>query len=276
MIREAVEEDAKIIVEINIKEWQNTYKDIFPKDFLNNLDKLKEESIVRCQRKINEYIVYEENNKVLGFIRYGINKKGFTNKYGEIYAIYVDSNFQGKGVGSKLLKEALKRLEKDFNYVLVSTLIQNSANEFYIKKGFNLIGKSKFNIESESFDENLYCKSLSETCHKMKLQPEYYNYILNGTKKVELRLNDEKRKNIKIGDKIKFLKEPELHESFMATVINLYKYDSFDELFKHFDISLLADKNMTKEKLICDLEKFYTKEKQRKYGVLGIEISLDK
>ena len=85
-------------------------------------------------------------------------------------------------------------------------------------------------------------------------------------KKIELRLNDVKRKNIKIGDKIKFLKEPELQESFMATVINLYKCDSFDELFKHFDISLLADRNMTKEKLICDLEKFYTKEKQRKYA----------
>lgn len=275
MIRKAVEEDAKIIVEINIKGWQNTYKDIFPRDFLNNLDKLKEENIVRCQKKISEYIVYEENDKILGFVKYGINKKGFTDKYGEIYAIYVDSNYQGRSVGSKLLKETLKRLEKDFDYVLVSTLIQNSANEFYIKEGFTLIGKSKFNIEGESYDENLYCKSLSDLCYQMKLQPEYYNYILNGTKKIELRLNDEKRKNIKIGDKIKFLKEPELQESFMATVINLYKCDSFDELFKHFDISLLADRNMTKEKLICDLEKFYTKEKQRKYGVIGIEISLE-
>ena len=27
--------------------------------------------------------------------------------------------------------------------------------------------------------------------HEMKLQPKYFNYILNGTKRIELRLNDE-------------------------------------------------------------------------------------
>ena len=47
--------------------------------------------------------------------------------------------------------------------------------------------------------------------HEMKLQPEYYNYILNGTKRIEIRLFDEKRQQIKIGDTIKFLKEPELN-----------------------------------------------------------------
>ena len=42
--------------------------------------------------------------------------------------------------------------------------------------------------------------------HEMKLQPKYFDYILNGTKRIEIRLNDEKRKKIKLGDKIKFLK----------------------------------------------------------------------
>ena len=28
--------------------------------------------------------------------------------------------------------------------------------------------------------------------HEMKLQPEYFNYILKGTKRIEIRLNDEK------------------------------------------------------------------------------------
>ena len=45
--------------------------------------------------------------------------------------------------------------------------------------------------------------------HEMKLQPEYYNFILNGTKRIEIRLYDEKRQSIKLGDTIKFLKEPE-------------------------------------------------------------------
>ena len=108
----------------------------------------------------------------------------------------------------------------------------------------------------------------------MKLQPEYYNFILNGTKRIEIRLFDEKRQQIKIGDTIKFLKEPELKESFNARIIGLLRYNSFDDMFKDFDISILSDKSMIKEGLLGVLEQFYTKEKQKRYGVLGIRIEL--
>ena len=108
----------------------------------------------------------------------------------------------------------------------------------------------------------------------MKLQPKYYNFILNGTKRIEIRLYDEKRQQIKIGDTIKFLKEPELNESFNTKVIGLLRYKSFKEMFRDFDISVLSDKSMTKEELIGVLEQFYTKKKKKKYGVLGIRIEL--
>lgn len=65
--------------------------------------------------------------------------------------------------------------------------------------------------------------------HEMKLQPKYYDYILTNTKRIEIRLNDEKRQAIQLGDKIKFLKEPSLDESFEAKVIELLKYNSFED-----------------------------------------------
>ena len=110
--------------------------------------------------------------------------------------------------------------------------------------------------------------------HEMKLQPEYYNFILNGTKRIEIRLFDEKRQQIKIGDTIKFLKEPDFNESFNAKVTGLLRYNSFEDMFKDYDISVLSDESMTKGELISVLEQFYTKEKQEKYGVLGIRIEL--
>lgn len=110
--------------------------------------------------------------------------------------------------------------------------------------------------------------------HEMKLQEKYYNYIQNGTKRIELRLYDDKRKQIKIGDTIIFYKEPELVESFRGKVIDLLIENSFEELFKHYDIDILADKTMTKKELLKDLETFYTTEKQQKYGVLGIIVEL--
>lgn len=110
--------------------------------------------------------------------------------------------------------------------------------------------------------------------HKMKLQPKYYDFMLNGTKRIEIRLFDEKRKRINIGDTITFLKEPDLNELFNTKVIGLLRYSSFEEMFKDFDISILADKSMTKEDLLLILEKFYTKEDKKQYGVLGIRIEL--
>lgn len=110
--------------------------------------------------------------------------------------------------------------------------------------------------------------------HEMKLQSKYFDFILNGTKRIEIRLNDEKRQLIKLGDIIEFKKEPELNESFKAKVVGLLRYESFDAMFKDFDISILADKSMTKEELIKVLGQFYTKEKQIQYGILGIRIDI--
>ena len=110
--------------------------------------------------------------------------------------------------------------------------------------------------------------------HEMKLQQKYYDFIKRGTKRIEIRLFDEKRQQLKIGDTIKFLKEDNQDESFEVKVIGLLRYNSFEDMFKDFDISLLSDKSMTKDELISVLEKFYTKEKQEQYGVLGIRIEL--
>lgn len=112
--------------------------------------------------------------------------------------------------------------------------------------------------------------------HTMKLQPKYYDFIINGTKKIEIRLNDEKRRLIKVGDIIVFQKEPDLNERFNVKVTDLIKYNSFKEMFNDFDISILASKDTTKEELLDTLEKFYPKEKQEEYGVLCIKFELEK
>ena len=108
--------------------------------------------------------------------------------------------------------------------------------------------------------------------HELKLQPRYYEYILNGSKGIEIRLYDEKRQKINIGDTIIFRKEPELNESFKVRVVGLLRYENFEGLFEDFGVDRLADKSMSKSELLEELEKFYTKEKQKEYGVLGIRI----
>ena len=108
--------------------------------------------------------------------------------------------------------------------------------------------------------------------YNMKLNNEPFNLIKNGTKTVELRLNDEKRKLLNIGDKIEFTNITN-GEKLSVDIINLHKYPSFEELYKHFDkISLgYAEDEIADPK---DMEQYYPQDKQEKYGVLGIEIEV--
>ena len=108
--------------------------------------------------------------------------------------------------------------------------------------------------------------------HEMNLQPKYFDFIKDGTKRIELRLFDEKRQQIQLGDTIEFTKSKD--EKFTAEVIGLLRYNSFNDLFEDFDISILADKSMTKQELLDVLSEFYTPEKQAEFGVLGIRLKL--
>ena len=85
--------------------------------------------------------------------------------------------------------------------------------------------------------------------HIMKLKEQYFNYIKYGTKEYEIRLNDEKRKNIKRGDFIEFQKEPFLEEKILIMVDDISHYDNFNELLKNINIEFLADSSITKKQL---------------------------
>lgn len=104
--------------------------------------------------------------------------------------------------------------------------------------------------------------------HSMKVQPRYYEAIKDGIKQIELRLYDEKRKEIKLGDTIEILKE-----RILVKVIGLLHYESFPMLLRDFDSSILAGPTVSKEELLRDLEVYYPKEKQAKFGVLGIRFT---
>ena len=106
--------------------------------------------------------------------------------------------------------------------------------------------------------------------HEMKLNSVPFKKIKNGTKTVELRLNDEKRQLLKIKDLIEFTNRAN-NEKMLVEIENLYHYSSFEELYKNFDKVAIGydEDDIANPK---DMEEYYSPEKQSKYGVLGIEI----
>lgn len=108
--------------------------------------------------------------------------------------------------------------------------------------------------------------------HYMNLAPRPFEFIRSGRKTVEMRLNDERRQAIKVGDEIAFT-HTESGEILFAEVTALYPFDSFDKLYSMFTPEVLG---YAKDEIPSpsDMNKYYTEEQQKKYGVLGIGIKL--
>lgn len=106
--------------------------------------------------------------------------------------------------------------------------------------------------------------------HKMKLNESPFERMKNGTKTVEFRLFDEKRQQIKVGDQIEFSKLPDLQEKLLVDVVELYKEDTFEKLFRKL---YLDEEEITrKTKAMYEI---YSPEKEQKYGILGIKIKIN-
>lgn len=106
--------------------------------------------------------------------------------------------------------------------------------------------------------------------HQMKLNESPFEKIKNGTKTIEFRLYDEKRRQIKIGDKIEFSKMPDLQEKLLVDVIELYNEDTFEKLFRKLE----SDEEEIIQKIKM-MHEIYTPEKEKQYGVLGIKIKIN-
>ena len=109
--------------------------------------------------------------------------------------------------------------------------------------------------------------------YKMRLHNDPFLAIKSNEKCIEMRLNDEKRKNIKKGDKIEFTNTIN-NSVFYVEVVEVYKYPTFEELYKnHNKIDLGYKENETAAPE--DMLLYYSKEDIKKYGVLAISIKPD-
>lgn len=102
-------------------------------NFRKMYDKWVDNSINK--RFAEELLVFEENSQVIGFITYKI-----INDKANIGLIAVNSTFQRKGIGQKLLHYVESKLNKQgIKKLLIPTQDRNSlACSFYAKQGYKI------------------------------------------------------------------------------------------------------------------------------------------
>lgn len=110
--------------------------------------------------------------------------------------------------------------------------------------------------------------------HNMNLHPGPYAMIATGQKTIELRLYDEKRQKIRVGDSILFT-NTETGEQIRTTVAQIHRFGSFAELYQALPLLQCGytPENVDKASP-ADMNSYYSPEQQAQYGVLGIELQL--
>ena len=98
--------------------------------------------------------------------------------------------------------------------------------------------------------------------------------IKSGLKTIEMRLNDEQKSQIKIGDEISFT-DRDTNETVSVIVEEIQHYKDFEELYHHYpkrELGYLSEEIADPN----DMLTYYTIERIKKYGVIAIKIKLKK
>lgn len=111
--------------------------------------------------------------------------------------------------------------------------------------------------------------------HLMSLSDGPFERIKSGKETIEVRLFDKKRKGIRLGDTITFVRRSRRDESIVVEVIGLSRFRSFRDLFSTFDKSKFGyPDSFTLDDQIKSMRKFYSKKREKKLGVLALHIRL--
>lgn len=125
------------------------------------------------------------------------------------------------------------------------------------------------------FRKSINSKPLSKTV-QMKLQETPFEKIGSGQKTVEMRLYDEKRRMLNVGDKIVFSKQGEEDKKIKVKITKINTFKSFEELYKFYTDKKVLGYDEKEKASFKDMEKYYPKEKQKSDGVVAIEFEVIK
>lgn len=110
--------------------------------------------------------------------------------------------------------------------------------------------------------------------YNFKIINKVYDWIINGNKRIELRLYNDKTSKINIGDYLTFSVVNDKEKRIKAQVIGLFRYKNISDLLNDFDIDLIAGKNMNPKKLEEMLIKIYGTIQLSTSEIIGIKFNI--
>ncbi len=159
-VRPACPEDGPAIAQVQAVTWQSTYIGLMPQRAIQErLDRLPTQgeylkSIIKAGQT---FLVAEAGEETVGFAGYGRTRNERFPEDGEIYALYVLPEFQGRGLGRALFEGCAARLkEAGYRSFILNCLAGNtSALEFYAAMGGRVVGMRTDQVPGGEIEEKV-------------------------------------------------------------------------------------------------------------------------
>jgi L-amino acid N-acyltransferase YncA len=157
-IRQARQEDAAKIARIYIESWHDTYPGVLPTSLLNAMT-LKGQTarwlaFIRAQGRETVLVAENARHGIVGMASVGPSRDAGLDFEGEVYTLYVDPAFYGRGTGRALLKAAFSVLRRDgMTSCVIWAHAKNHARFFYEAMGGRLIAERMAKLMGEAVPE---------------------------------------------------------------------------------------------------------------------------
>lgn len=162
-IRRAQPTDGDGIGRVHVETWRTTYAGIVPADYLAELSAQKrgdfwENFILKADPDRFLLVAHSPETGIVGFASGGVPFHPVEGYSGEIYAIYILKEFQGQGLGRRLMSAGANQLLKmDLRSMLVWVLAANeAARKAYEALGGTPIGSKVERIGGTELEEICY------------------------------------------------------------------------------------------------------------------------
>lgn len=174
LVRPAMPEDAMAVARVHVRSWQTAYRTLLPDDYLDQLrpeDRAAKYDFVNSNTREPWTIVavkegVTRDGLICGFATTAPSREPDLANYGELYALYVDPDYWGHGIGIALITAARGRLlELGFQNAFLWVLKGNiRAERFYQRDGWMPDGVRRTQtVWGITVDEIRYQRRLAES-----------------------------------------------------------------------------------------------------------------
>ena len=160
-IRRATEADAAAIARVHVESWRSTYRGLLPEGLLDSLSLERRtemwQRILREEQPSPTVFVAEGEAGVAGFASGGPERSGDAVYTGELYAVYLLAEAQGRGAGRQLVAAVARDLATaGHRAMLVWVLAANPSRRFYEALGGPELRSRREDIGDLAMDEVAY------------------------------------------------------------------------------------------------------------------------